>query len=249
MAEWERQRSRGKWGGRKPGSKNKTEIEKFFKKLNEAVNVGNRKGLEQLAQPLVDEIATTMPGFNDYSEGLINSYAATVFSQKKPVKTVFHETGQRGVVHIGKNGGRWVALTRERHGQKGFEIINQGTSSEYKIKSRNARKSSRRRYLKKWEKMGGYRQNTWGGRRNGKQIGYTPMVAGSGRAQNWLVIENRAPYAEWVNRGIRNPWSKRKNTPRRVMQDSVTRKIGPHATELVRTVTINELKAAGFKVT
>lgn len=251
MAQWERQRTIGGWGGRRQGAKNKTVIEKFFKKLNTTINVGNRKGLEQLAQPLVDEIATTIPGFNDYTEGLANSYAATVFSKRQAVRTVYHETGHRGVPHTGKKGGRWVALTTERHGLPGYEIINKGTLNEYKVRSRNARKSSRRRYLRKWEKMGGYRSvTTYGARKNGKKFGAYSALQGGGdsRAQNWLIIENKAPYADWVNRGIWNRLTHTRNRRYRVMPDAITRKIGPRATELIRVVTLKELKAAGFTV-
>ena len=250
---FEREQFQKRLGGRPAGAKNKTEIEKLFKKIQFAVNVGNRKGLEELAQPLVDEIATTMPGFNDYTEALANSYAATVFSNRKPVKTVFHDTGHRGIVRRsrGKNakGGRWVYLTNRRHGLGGRITYNKGTKNEYSQYGRNVRDPRKKRYLKSWEKLGGeYRKNTWGGRRNGRQIGYTPMTSGAPQAQNWLVIENRAPYADWVNRGVRNPLSGKRNSPRRVMQNAVVRKIGPRATELVRTVVLKELKAAGFKV-
>lgn len=265
---------------RPKGSKNIDHaFEEIYKKLQTAINVGTRKGLEKFAQPLVDEYAKYEPKFNDYSKGLVNSYAATVFASRRPVKTVYHKENIPAIQY-GKNGARWVPLTTERHGQtrtieetitRTYTLPWGGTrEAKVKVRKRVDKKSARRRYLKSWEKLGGYRGKRFRDsegvstvERNGPGRSVTGFsgrralrynagyFTGNGRsaAQNWIVLENKAPYADWVQRGIYNPFSHRKNRKYRVMMGAITEKVNSKGTELVRMVTKKELKQAGFKVT
>ena len=55
MAEWERQRSIGKWGGRQKGSTNLNKaLKSIIKEVEKAGNVGSGKGLMEIAPLYVD---------------------------------------------------------------------------------------------------------------------------------------------------------------------------------------------------
>lgn len=222
----------------------------IYKGIKKNIEIGTGKGLEKLAQPLVDEIAENEARYNDYTGNLVNSYSATVFVQRNPKKTVYHESGSRAVVHHTPNGAKWVYLTKERHGLPSVEEIQKtiqyswGTREiTYKNRNRHGRKSRKKRYLKRWEKLTGYRRSVF------KRSSYSALGGGSAQAKNFIIVENQAPYADWVQRGVYNPLSHRRNHRYNVLGNSIVmRNKKGRMTDMIRYATIEQLKKAGFKV-
>jgi hypothetical protein len=236
--------------GRQIGTKNfsaqgfdKKRLRGILFNMSKAVSKGAAKSLEEIAPSFLAYVATTEPGFNDYTGNLADSYAATLFIRRKYVKTFYHSTNRHGEIHHGPRGGRWVALLPPaRHNIRRKTLLDEETRRIYRHRHEWAvyDASKAKRYLKKWEKEGGYKGKRTAVKGNAS---YSASRFGSPYAQNFLRIENHAPYAEMVQQGKGGT-----HKHYRVLRGSAVYNITKKATALVKAVTLRELKEAGFKV-
>lgn len=239
--------------GRRSGSRNfsrqaftESRLKGIMYGIRDAVQKGAAVSLEELAPEFLRYVATSEPEFNDYTGNLVNAYAATLFVKRKYVKTFFHETGKRGIIKRGPKGGRYAFLQKPlRHyeGRRRKMLVEReggmaGFRSVYKYREYFNYKDRQIRYLKKWEKLGGYRR-----RSAMKGVNYSARGFGSAYAQNFLRIENQAPYAEMVQQGRGGA-----HKHYRVLRGANVARMTSRATELTKMVTLQELKKAGFKV-
>lgn len=235
--------------GRRIGSKNysaqpftKSRLRGILFNMSTAVHKGAAKSLEEIAPSFLAYVASTEPEFNDYTGNLANAYAATLFVRRKYVKTFYHDTGRHGVVHEGPRGGRWVALlppARHKIKRKKLLPIAERSSVRHRHEWDKFAAVPVKRYLKRWE-----RENGYSGKRTASRGGsYSASRFGSPYAQNFLRIENHAPYAEMVQQGRGSV-----HKHYRVLRGAALYKMTQSATALVKSVTLKELKAAGFKV-
>lgn len=233
--------------GRRIGSKNfsaqpftRSRLRDILFNMSMAVNKGTAKSLEEIAPSFLAYIAKTEPEFNDFTGNLANAYAATLFIRRKYVKTFYHDTGRHASgVHYGPRGGVWVPLLPPaRHKVRRKRLIDKENRTSRHKYEWGVEGVPAKRYLKPWEKMNGYR-----GRTAFRGGSYSASTFGSPYAQNFLRIENQAPYAEMVQQG-------RGGTHRhyRVLRGSAAYRMTQSATALVKSITLKELKAAGFKI-
>lgn len=233
--------------GRHIGTKNfsvrvfsNPQLKSILYNIGETINKGASKSLEDLAPRFLAYVAQTEPQFNDYTGNLLNAYTARLYVRRKYVKTFFHDTGRHGAVHRGPKGGRWVSLMPPaRHKVRRKQLLPESERSAARHRHEwGVGGEPNKRYLKPWENPNGYRKNT--GLRGSS---FSAASFGSAKAQNFLRISNQSPYAEMVQQG-------RGGTHKhyRVLRGAAVSKMSSQATELVKMVTLQELKKAGFKV-
>lgn len=234
--------------GRRIGSKNysaqpftRSRLRGILFNMTGAVNKGAAKSLEEIAPSFLAYVASTEPEFNDYTGNLANAYAATLFVRRRYVKTFYHDTGRHGVVRTGPRGGRWVALLPPaRHKVRRKKLLPEAERAAARHRHEwGVEGIPAKRYLKRWEREAGYS----GKKTAFRGAGYSAAAFGSPYAQNFLRIENHAPYAEMVQQGRGSV-----HKHYRVLRGSALYKMTQKTAALVKTVTLKELKAAGFKV-
>lgn len=209
--------------------------------MGSAFEKGAARSLEDLAPRFLAYVARTEPTFNDFTGNLANSYTAQVFIRRKYKKTFYHDTGRHGTVHIGPRGGRWVALmppARHKVRRKLLLPESERSAQRHTHEWQGIGNPPEKRYLKSWENPNGYRRNT--GLRGAS---YSAGAFGSAYAQNFMRIENQAPYAEMVQQGRGGV-----HKHYRVLRGAAVNQLTSQATELVKMVTLQELRKAGFKV-
>ena len=244
--------------GRRLGSKNfspqqftQSRLKGIWSNMNKAIERGVRKTMVTLAPNFLEYVAKTEPEFNDYTGNLLNAYSATLYVRKRYVKTFFHDTGRHGKIHIGKKpGSRWAELLPPaRHGMRGYEIMESWSKTDAfgrpirttyrQISSR--RKPSKKRYLKRWEREDGYQRRL--ARRGNVSSAINSAFGGNPSAQNVLMIQNTAPYAVMVQQGKGGV-----HRHYRVLRSAALKKMTNDSVALVKAVTSQELRAAGFKI-
>lgn len=208
-----------------------------------AVKKGVEVSLIDIARTLLDSVVKTEPQFNDYTGNLVNSYVAHVFRQRRYALTLRHDTEPRGTVIYGPRGGRRAKMIRPRHSVRRWQSkdvtgnIRGEWGGKNKTQSWESKALGHYRYLRKWEKDIGYGYRTYGGK------GSYSAFGGAKYAQNWITIENQAPYAADVQMG-RGRTSRHFN----VLRGAFVRKRTSKMTTLVQNVLNQELKKAGFKI-
>lgn len=211
---------------------------KVMSDLSNAVGKGSKISMEEFAPILLKYIADTEPGFNSYTGNLENSYVANVFNGRQLVKTIYHDTGIHGVIHTNSSGARWVKLTKRRHGRRTKETFIISPGEKFSQIS-NTAKLRGYRYLKKWENERGYRRRNYH-----RGTRYSAANYGSPYAQSFIIIENQAPYAQWVqqnSKGIHRHYNV-------LRQAAVIKTIMPKGSALVKAFTRQELKKARFDI-
>lgn len=234
--------------GRRIGTKNfsvrsftNSQLKSLLYNMNGAFNKGAARSLEEMTPQFLAYLAQTEPGFNDFTGNLANSYTAQLYVRRKYVKSFFHDTGRHGTVHHGPRGGRWVSLMPPaRHKVRRKQLLpeSERSAARHTHEWQNVGNTPEKRYLKKWENPNGYRKNT--GLRGSS---FSAASFGSAKAQNFVRFSNQAPYAEMVQQGKGGV-----HRHYRVLRGAAVSKMTSKATEIVKYVTLQELKKAGFKV-
>ncbi len=209
---------------------------------NLAVEAASAKTIEEIAPKYLNSVISQEAQFNNYTGNLESAYVAEVYRQRKLSKRIHADEIRkikRGVVKVGKRGGRYVKIVnpprheiRSRRANPDYD--KNAVSGTHKYETYKEYDTKRIRYLKKWEKTGGYKSN-----RTHKRANYM-----RGRAQNFITIRNTAPYAASVQMG------KGRHKHYNVLRGGlpIATAMRKEAGELLRTTVLQELKKAGFKV-
>lgn len=214
---------------------------------DQAEKAGSRAAeetVETIGRRFLDYIATTEPGFNDYTGNLANSYAAKIFVKGKYLKTLFHDAGYIGKIYTthGRRGGRYALLrTPPRHkisSRKKMAVYVDPAGRHTREVEQFEASERPKRYLKHWEKR---RYRNWN-RNYDKGLVFRDKK-GRFITQAWIEIENQAPYAAMVQQNKNLPHSRYN-----VLRGARVEKLRNEATMLVKRVTIANLRKAGFNV-
>ena len=221
-------------------------------KFGDAMIKGTKRALEDFAPQLLEETVEQEAAFNNYLGNLEGSYVAVVISNGVRRKIFYHEPETCGRIVTGKKGGRKVFLSKKRHGLKRW-VMNPKWQPRFKragyyktptgrivyremerhgyhkyIRSKNEDEPRPYRYIKKGEKISGYRHMIWKNRASKYQIG---------RKKSFIRIMNIAPYAPYVQ------YAKGRTVHYNVLRGPLMNRFG----QMYKDVLLSELKERGFR--
>lgn len=167
-----------------------------------------------VAQQMVNNVAEREPRFNDYTGNLVSSYSADVFigGDYSPQQSKFSKL-YRGEIEPRRGRNRAKLRRPPRHGARIFRRLSEGDAKLARRKGvyeegniKHAELLPQYRYLKPWERQstGGYRQpNEVAYRREARKMARDDVRRSGGTftARSYILITNKAPYADFVQRG------------------------------------------------
>lgn len=238
--------------GRPIGSKNyrgrhfnEKDIKRTFGAVKAAISganiSSNLRTLEEIGPEMFNRLLNNKRLYNEYTGNLSKSYVMTVVRGRRVVASVDNRNAGGSNVEIGPRGGRFAELSERRHKPAVFRFKKRG-GKKYKTPKNMLRPEKHDkivRYLRPVERKGGYMHKRIAyGQEN--YIGGFGRIAGDSlnRKQSGIIIENVAPYADFVNkrgykvlaqgiqRRYRSRWSSRYNQLYRVATRQMLLKAG-----------------------
>lgn len=154
----------------------------------------------EMAKDVINHVYSKRGKYNVYTGNLDRSYMATAVQGRRISAVVYPDNLPKG--NPVDPGTRRVKIAQVNHGNGLWVKQNSYKRWRSRRKGIKAKEYMRMyRYLKKWENIGGYRNKSVAYGRAGDMSGFGRMAGDKlNRIQSGIIIENTAPYADYVTR-------------------------------------------------